>query len=289
MMRALIGAAAVGAIAGTATGAAIDRTLYALADGSTTPGDQRLIRFDPDNPSDAEVIGSTGLAGLGFLSYDPGIDAFYAVSIDTIHVVDRYTGVATPLPNASGRFRVQGMDYVPGIQRTLIAYQDTGDPNQLDKRLGWINPDGTIDPLFDFNGDPNFVDFEEFDEIVFDPATGHVFAYDFQPAQVWEISLADGSVVSSMMLTDIPPEVFRADINPENGLLYFNGAEPSGGPGPFAGETDIFTRTIPGQAIGGPTGTVALVDQIDGMSFVPSPGTGALASLAILAGLRRRR
>jgi hypothetical protein len=283
--------AALALAAGAAHGAAIDRTLYAIGVNPNT-GNQALVRFDPDNPSDEEYIGELGITLPEFnvfLSYNPDEDAFFASSDDEMYRVDRYTGLTTQL-NVTGAARLQGSAYVPAIGGTIVAHTNAGDAGFLDRRLSSVDPiTGALTPLADFNGGA-LSGLQEFDEVAYDAASGYVVAYDYQLAEYHEIDPATWLIVGTSTLVGTPA-VFRGDINPANGDLYYNDVAVVQGPGgtEFNGLLDIWVRDLPGHALIGTTGSITLLEKIDGLAFVPAPGAAPLLGLAALAAVRRRR
>lgn len=285
-MTVVVVAALVSAV-GAAQGAAIDRTLYAIGVNPNT-SNQALIRFDPDNPSDEEYIGELGITLPDFntfLSYNPDEDAFYASYLNKMYRINRYTGVSDDL-NVVNTFRLQGSAYVPSLGQTVVAYSQTGDA--WDRRIGAVNPDGSITELANFNG--VLTVFQDIDELVYDAGTGDLFGYRFVDSEYYQIDIDTWTVVDIGTYTG-QPQVFRGDVNPENGDLYFDGAEVIQGPGgtQFNGELDIWTRSMPDHTLGASTGSITLLEKIDGLAFVPAPGAVALLGLAGLATTRRRR
>lgn len=275
-------------LSGAAFGAAIDRTLYAIGVNPNT-GNQALIRFDPDNPSDEEYIGELGIVlpeFNTFLSYNPDDDAFYASYFDKMYRINRYTGVTTDL-NMVNTFRLQGSAYIPSLGKTVVAHSLSGDA--WDRRIAAVNPDGTLTELANFN-DGSLVGFQDIDELVYDPSTGDLFGYRFVDSEYYQIDIDTWSIVNIGTYTG-SPMVFRGDVNPENGELYFDGADIIPGPGgtQFNGQLDIWTRSMPGHVLGASTGSISLLSKVDGLAFVPTPGAASVLGLAGLVVLRRRR
>ena len=280
--------AAMVCAAGAAHGAAIDRTLYAIGVNPNT-GNQALIRFDPDNPTDEEYIGELGITLPDFntfLSYNPNDDAFYASSLDKMYRIDRYSGVTTDL-NMVNTFRLQGSTYLPSIGKTVVAHSLSGDA--WDRRIAAVNPDGTLTELANFN-DGSLSVFQDIDEMVYDPSTGDIFGYRFVDSEYYRIDTDTWTVIDIGTYTG-SPAVFRGDVDPVTGDLYFDGADVIPGPGgtQFNGQLDIWTRSMPSHTLGGNTGSITLLEKIDGLAFVPAPGSAGLLGLAGLVALRRRR
>jgi hypothetical protein len=283
----ILALAAGAALSAAAVAGPMDRTLYAIANSSLDPGTGILVAFDPDNPADSELVGNLNAAGLVALTYDPRNDFFISSTFDQLFQVDRATGNATPFPEQADVARLAGHTYVPERDLMLVAFSQPTDSG-FDRRIGSINADGTVTELFDFTGDLTGVD--EFDELIWDPASGLLRAFDGQDQAWYEIDLDLGQIVNSGNFND-GQTLASADRNPENGQIYMVDRVPPDFTNPFDIPPDIFIRDSATFAIAGNPGLIGepSIDDVNGLAFIPSPGAVALLGLGGLAGVRRRR
>ncbi len=272
-----------------------DRTLYAIGRKFDSHY-QSLMRFDPDDPSDSEAVGvlSPNSTYLRFLSYNPSSNAFFASPGDsnptTMYRIDPVTGAATALGN-SGAATLKGSAFVPSLGGTVVAHSNAGDASGLERRLSLLDPiTGALSPLADFTSG-GLTAQQEFEELTYDANRALLIAYTL--GTYVEIDPADWSIVGSGVLPGLPgaPGVFYGDFDPTTGTVFSVGTtaiQDSEGHD-ILGSTSLSIRDLPANDIIGTAGIINGPRGIDGLAFIPTPGTIGVLGLGGLAVLRRRR